>query len=182
MVLAKVYSPRVAKGAKQEGWRALAPPPSGEIEYGANFTRDTAIDSPSLLPRFHSFSRSALLPRHSFRTDKRTPFFPVVSANRGIGNPSNGYSVPRALVSFSSLPYLRCLYFCLPLSLFSPRRVFVFFFFYWHRFHKYSMAGNVPGDCKTSGFRLRRVLCAFELDMAKVDVSLARSLRKRANP
>lgn len=178
-----LLAPRCERGETRRGGGRLLTP-SGEIEYEANFTRDTAIDSlPPSSPISFFFALRSLSPRHSFRTDKRTPFFPVVSANRGIGNPSNAYSVPRACLFFFffffTLPYLRCLYFCLPLSLFSPRRcVFVFFFSYWHRFHKYSIAGNVPRDCKTSGrFRLCRVLCAFELDMAKVDVSLARSLR-----
>lgn len=90
--------------------------PSGEIECGANFTRDTATDSlfsPSLL----SFSLSAFilfrapLSHHSFRTGKRTPFFPVVSANRGIGSPSNGYSttpvyLSPSFCSFPSLPFI----------------------------------------------------------------------------
>lgn len=152
--------------------------PSGEIEYGANFTRDTAIDSPSLLSPGFILFRAPLFCRaiRSVQTNERPFFlsFPLIAESE-----TRATVIPfLALVSFSSLPYLRCLYFCLPLSLFSPRRVFVFFFSYWHRFHKYSMAGNVPRDCKTSGFRLCRVLCAFELDMAKVDVSLARSLRE----
>lgn len=50
--------------------------------------------------------RASLFHR-SFRTDKRTPFFPVISANRGIGSPSNGYSVPPVFASFFSLPFLR---------------------------------------------------------------------------
>lgn len=101
--LKSLLVPRCERGktGRMEG-RLLTP--SGEIEYGANFTRDTAIDS---LPRFHSFSRFALSPRHSsFRTDKRMPFFPVVSANRGIGNPSDGYSVSRACLFFPSLTFV----------------------------------------------------------------------------
>lgn len=165
-------------GGNRKGGRLLTP--SGEIECGANFTHDTATDSlplPSLSFSFHSFSRFALPPFVLY--GQTNALFSVVSANRGIGSPSNGYSVPPVFASFFSSLSFASLYFCPPLPLFSPRCVSsVFFFFYWHRFHKYSMAGNVPRDCKTSGrFRLSQGgLCAFELDIAKVDVSLARSL------
>ena len=86
VVLAEVYYP--ASGANEgnrKGEGLLTP--SGEIECGANFTRDTATDSPphllslslslSPLPPFLSafiLFRTRLFHR-SFRTDKRTPFF-----------------------------------------------------------------------------------------------------------
>jgi len=63
MVLAEVYhaTPRKTEMETEEertnGGRLLAP--SGEIECGANFTRDTATDSPL---GFHSFSGFALSP------------------------------------------------------------------------------------------------------------------------
>lgn len=135
----------------------------------------------------HRFSPSAsilfrTLRSLPFRTDKRTPFFlsfPLIAESETQATvipllSRLSFSFPALYLSDSPLfPPL------LPpssLLLFSPRRLLVFFFSYWHRFHKYSMAGDVPRDCKTSGrFRLCGGLCAFELDMAKVDVSLARS-------
>lgn len=176
MVLAEVYSPCVAKGEnRKDGGRLLAP--SGEIEYGANFTRDTAIDSLPSSPGFILFRAPLFRRAIRFAQTNERPFFPSFSLIAE--SETRATVIPfLALVSFSLLPYLRCLYFYSPLSLFFPRHIFVFFFSYWYRFHKYSMADNVPGNCKTSErFRLCRVLCAFELDMAKVDVSLARSLR-----
>lgn len=157
--------------------------PSGEIECGANFTRDTATDSLPLLVSspfqlsFFFALRSSTV--RFVRTNERSFFlsFPLIVESEA---PAMVilfllFSSPFFTLAFLSLPSL---YFCLPLPLFSPRYASsVFFFFYWHRFHKYSMAGNVPRDCKTSGrFRLCQGLCAFELDIAKVDVSLARSL------
>lgn len=99
-----------------EGWRDERKlTPSGEIECEANFTRDTATDS---LSRFHSFSRSALSPFVPY--GQTNALFPVVSVNRGIGSPSNGYSAfPRAFVFF--LPSLRFLYFLLCLRFFFLR-------------------------------------------------------------
>lgn len=174
--------PRAAEVERREqggGERLLTP--SGEIECGANFTRDTATDSPSL-SSFHSFSRFTLPPFVSYGQTNALFFlsFPLIAESE-----APAMVIPFLLCvcvcvcSFPSFALLSfaSLYFYLPLPPFSSRCVsFVFFFFYWHRFHKYSMASNVPRDCKTSGrFRLCQGLCAFELDIAKVDVSLARS-------
>lgn len=115
------------------------------------------IPSPSS-PRLHSFSRSALFrcAIRSVQTNERPFFlsFPLIAESE-----TRATVIPfLVLVSFFPSLIFLCLYFCLPLSLFSSQRVFVFFFSYWHRFHKYSIAGNVPRDCKTSGrFRFCRV-------------------------
>lgn len=110
-----LLAPRCERGETRRGGGRLLTP-SGKIEYEANFTLDTAIDSlPPSSPVSFFFALRSLSPRHSFRTDKRTPFFPVVSANRGIGNPSNAYSVPRACLFFflPSLTFVAFISVCL---------------------------------------------------------------------
>jgi len=102
------YSPKSTiprRGGNRNGGRLLTP--SGEIECRANFTRDTATDSLPLLVTFFSFSLFQLsfffalrFSTIRFVRTKRMPFFPVVSANRGIGSPSNGYSVSPMFVFF----------------------------------------------------------------------------------
>jgi len=107
--------------------------------------------------------------RRSFRADKRTALFPVVSVNRGIGG--SGYSArrvcPLSLPPPSAPPHPRVLFVSLrrsPSPLRSSLRGVpfrIFFFSYWRRFHKYSMAGvAVPRDCETSG-RFRPVPGTF---------------------
>lgn len=153
--------------------------PSGEIECGANFTRDTATDSssPGWLSFFFALRSSAV---RSVRTNE-PPFFlsfPLIAESeaRAMVIPFLSFvSFHFPSVSFTLIFFISARLSCCSLSLCSVSSYS--FFSYWHRFHKYSMAGNVPRDCKTSGrFRLCRGLCAFELDVAKVDVSLARSL------
>jgi len=139
--------------ANAQGRWSLAP--AGEIECGANFTRDTATDSshpPSQLALILSRALRSSAVR-SARTNERlfSPSFPLIAESQA---PVIPRSSPRGV----------------------PSRVF--FFSYRRRFHKYSMADDaVPRDCETSG-RFRPVPGTFaplNRIRTRIDVSLARS-------
>lgn len=109
MVLAKVYSPRVAKGAKQEGWRALAHHPREKLNTGLILPAIQPLILPSFSPGFILF-RAPLFCRaiRSVQTNER-PFF--------LSFPLIAESETRATV----IPFLA------RLSLFLPSLTFVAF-------------------------------------------------------